>query len=692
MSQLSGSQFTVDEISKSGLNNNQVEENELEDEIIDNYEYEQIEEDEKQENNSTNKSIGKGEINNDNYEQSIPDKTIFSKITEDMYNKIVKNEKNEKTYNYEDFINDQFLANYSDKINNIENNQVINNFLNRNNQYIIDKNNCKNTIHNRIDQIKFFNLKKISNNQLDEKIKEFYHKQIEYSNKKKKEIEDLTKKINDEKEKEISNFGKPKINHINLDYLKKKVDYKFRNRTLSQNKNNNSYSYNNIESKKSNKMSDEKINNLVNKLHNEAKVLKLKISKSSDDFYKNKRKQINYTSKSSKIILFNKCIKQYQKEIKNIKSIPYSKNPIITFDEFKILLEHMHFINEDTEINKLKDIWKELTSYSSSNKKESDLILLFILCISGLYKIDIEENIKNTLNWINFRKYEKVIKKKKDFERKYSELRKNRNEFYNNLKSHKDKEYLQKKYYTEESQNIRYNSFDKITHSKRQKLTETYNLILKKRKNKIAELRNENEKKELKECTFNPITNKKKLDFHSSSANKYSIEKVMQKKLQKKSIENEKKKTNYTTLNNSNSSLNEKMFNEHPISQDYNVKQEIFRYQEARNLRKKINKQLNKGSNFNSSNTNLQREMCFGNEKNNNKDTFDKFYKIPKSKIKKEPLISFEIQIRNKTDILTYFRGDDPDKIVQKFVKKHNLTNESKRQIKKALEKKLELL
>ena len=134
------------------------------------------------------------------------------------------------------------------------------------------------------------------------------------------------------------------------------------------------------------------------------------------------------------------------------------------------------------------------------------------------------------------------------------------------------------------------------------------------------------------------------------------------------------------------------MFNEHPISQDYNVKQEIFRYQEARNLRKKINNQLNKGSNFISSNKNLQKEMCFGNERNNNKETFDKFNKIPKRKIQKEPLISFEIQIRNKTDILTYFRGDDPDKIIQKFVKKHNLTNESKRQIKKALEKKLELL
>ena len=693
MSQFSGSQFTVDEIAKSALNNNQLEENEIDDDIIDNYEYEQIEEDEKEEINSTNKSIGKGEINNDNYEQTIPDKTIFSKIAEDMYNKMMQNEKNhKKIYNYDDFINDQFLANYSDKINNIDNNQVINNFLTRNNQYIIDKNNCKDTINNRIDQIKFFNSKKFSNNQLDEKIKQFNNKQLEYSNKRKKEIEELTKKINDEKEKDKINYGKPKINHINLDYLKKKVDYKFRKRTISQNKNNNSSSFNTIESKKSNKLSDEKINNLVNKLHNEAKELKLKISKSSDDFYKNKRKQINYTSKSSKIILFNNFIKQYQKEIKNIKSITYSKNPIITFDEFKILLEHMHFINEDTEINVLKDIWKELTSYSSSNKKESDLILIFILCMNGLYKKDIEENIKKTLNWINFKIYEKFIKKKKDFEHKYSELRKNRNEFLHNLKTEKDKEYLQKKYYTEENQNYHHNSYDTITNLKRKKLSETYNLILEKRKNKIEELRDENEKKKLKECTFSPITNKKKLDFHTSSVNKYSIEKVMQKKLQKKSIENEKKKTNYTTLNNSNSSLNEKMFNEHPISQDYNYKQEIIRYQQARNLRKKINKQLNKGSNFNTSKTNLQKEMCFGNERNNNKETFDKFNKIPKRKIQKEPLISFEIQIRNKTDILTYFRGDDPDKIIQKFVKKHNLTNESKRQIKKALEKKLELL
>ena len=158
MSQFSGSQFTVDEIAKSALNNNQLEENEIDDDIIDNYEYEQIEEDEKEENNSTNKSIGKGEINNDNYEQTIPDKTIFSKIAEDMYNKMMQNEKNhKKIYNYDDFINDQFLANYSDKINNIDNNQVINNFLTRNNQYIIDKNNCKDTINNRIDQIKFFN-------------------------------------------------------------------------------------------------------------------------------------------------------------------------------------------------------------------------------------------------------------------------------------------------------------------------------------------------------------------------------------------------------------------------------------------------------------------------------------------------------------------------------------------------------
>ena len=693
MSNLNRNEITEDLLLKSISKKSQNEiENEDDENIIVNYEYEIIDEEEKEkeENNSTNKTLGKGDqTNNDVLTDKNIDKTIFSKIAEDMYNKIKLN--NNKSYNYEDFTNDQFLAFYSDKINNFENNQIIKNFLDRNKQYIIDKNNNKETINNRIDQIQFFNNKKYSQNQIEEKIKKFNEKQEIYKNKKKKEIEELSKKIYEEKKKNYQD--KPNINKTNLDYLKKKVEYKFRKRNLSQNnKNNTSFNNNNsvnITPKK--KMSDKEINNLVNKLHNEAKELKLKISKSSDDFYKKKKKNYNFTNKTSNKMLFNNLLKQYQKEIKNIKSISYIKNPIINFDEFKIILEHMHFINEDTEINVIKEIWKELTLFSPSNKKDSDLILIYILCLNNLYKNDIEDIIHKNLKWINFKKYDKLIKKRKDLENKYKELRQNRNEYYNNLRVQKEKENLEKKYNSLEYENQHISkSLDKYYESinlKRKKLSETYNIILQKRRNKIEELKDEKEKKTLKECTFKPKTNKNKIIFYSPNEKvNYSKEKKIKKNI------SEKEKSYGTTYHNTISSLNEKMFNENPISNDYNVQQEIYRYKQARYLKNKKNKELNIGNNYSYNNQILQKEMFFDNEKLKNKETFDKFHKINQNYLKKEPLITFEIQIRNKTDILNYYQGDDVEKIVMKFVKKHNLSNESKRQIKEALQRKIELL
>ena len=692
MSNLNRNEIKEDLLLKSISKKSQNEiENEDDENIIVNYEYEIIDEEEKEkeENNSTNKTLGKGDqTNNDILTDKNIDKTIFSKIAEDMYNKIKLN--NNKSYNYEDFTNDQFLAFYSDKINNFENNQIIKNFLDRNKQYIIDKNNNKETINNRIDQIQFFNNKKYSQNQIEEKIKKFNDKQELYQNKKKKNIEELSKKIYEEKKKNYQD--KPNINKTNLDYLKKKVEYKFRKRNLSQNnKNNTSFNNNNsvnITPKK--KMSDKEINNLVNKLHNEAKELKLKISKSSDDFYKKKKKNYNFTNKTSNKILFNNLLKQYQKEIKNIKSVSYIKNPIINFDEFKIILEHMHFINEDTEINVIKEIWKELTLFSPSNKKDSDLILIYILCLDNLYKNDIEDIIHKNLKWINFKKYDKLIKKRKDLENKYKELRQNRNEYYNNLRVQKEKENLEKKYNSLEYENQHISkSLDKYYESinlKRKKLSETYNIILQKRRNKIEELKDEKEKKTLKECTFKPKTNKNKIIFYSPNEKvNYSKEKKIKKNI------SEKEKSYGTTYHNTISSLNEKMFNENPISNDYNVQQEIYRYKQARYLKNKKNKELNIRNNF-SYNNQIQKEMFFDNEKLNNKETFDKFHKINQNYLKKEPLITFEIQIRNKTDILNYYQGDDVEKIVMKFVKKHNLSNESKRQIKEALQRKIELL
>jgi hypothetical protein len=212
MSNLNRNEITEDLLLKSISKKSQNEiENEDDENIIVNYEYEIIDEEEKEkeENNSTNKTLGKGDqTNNDILTDKNIDKTIFSKIAEDMYNKIKLN--NNKSYNYEDFTNDQFLAFYSDKINNFENNQIIKNFLDRNKQYIIDKNNNKETINNRIDQIQFFNNKKYSQNQIEEKIKKFNDKQELYQNKKKKNIEELSKKFMKKKKKII------KINQISI--------------------------------------------------------------------------------------------------------------------------------------------------------------------------------------------------------------------------------------------------------------------------------------------------------------------------------------------------------------------------------------------------------------------------------------------------------------------------------------------
>ena len=717
------SHFTVDEITKSLINE---DDNDNDNEIIDNYGYEPIEEDNekmknvfidnsfgnaepnnkenynemnkenenKNENNNEDKMINFNEnINNNNNEEkedkkinnnqdenlneniennNNPDKTIFSKIAEDMYLKIIQN--NKKIYNYEDFINDQYLAIYSDKINNCDNNQIIKNFLNRNKQYLIDKNTNKKTVEYRVDQLFNFNFKKYSPKQADKKIKHFNNKQIIYNNKKKKDIEELSKKLKEERLKDYLN--NPKINKNNLNYLKKKVKYDFKKRSnnLFRNKSNNKN-----ENIKNKKMSDKEINNLVNKLHNEGKEHKLKNSKSSDDFYKTKKIE-SYTNKSTNKMLFNNFIIQYQKEIKNIISISYSKNPIITFDNFKILLFHMHFINEDTEINLIKDIWKELTSFSPSNQKDSDLILIFFLCFNNLYKNDIEDLIKRTLKWIDFQKYNKLINKRKELEYKYKELRLNRNQYYIDLKNQKNKEYLEQKYSVEKDNNYS-KSVDKFINIKRKKLSESYNLILEEKRNKLEELRDENEGKLLKDCTFIPKINKNYKPLNHSKSNNVILKKNLDKK-----EENENQSLNYY-----NSNLNEKIFNKHPIVNDYSYQQEIFRYKNARNLRNERNNILFNSNNYKSSDFSLHKDMVFHNEKKFYKDTFNKFNTVNKS-MKKEPLISLEIQIRNKKDILNYYKNENVDKVVQKFVKKHNLTNESKRQIKEALEKRLELL
>ena len=217
----------------------------------------------------------------------------------------------------------------------------------------------------------------------------------------------------------------------------------------------------------------------------------------------------------------------------------------------------------------------------------------------------------------------------------------------------------------------------------RLKLSKSYNLILQERENKNAKLRSEHQEKELKECTFKPQLN----SYPKSLKNllKKNSDEVYKKSRNNNNINNEKdlKKLNSQERELENcsfhpnlTSLNKKIFDNNPLNNDIGVKKEINRIQNARNEQEM---KLKDKSNF------IQKNMVFENEKKTKYDTFDKFKKINK----REPLLTFEIKIRNKYEILDYYEGEDIVKVAELFVKKNNLTKESKKQIIEAIQSKL---
>ena len=130
--------------------------------------------------------------------------------------------------------------------------------------------------------------------------------------------------------------------------------------------------------------------------------------------------------------------------------------------------------------------------------------------------------------------------------------------------------------------------------------------------------------------------------------------------------------------------FNPRIFSSEPIEEDYNVKKQIVRYSKAREEKQKRERV-----------SSLQRKeekgMRFDNEVKKGKESFDKFNKripIKKKKIK-EPLLTFEIKIRNKVEILNYFEGEDIEEVANLFVKKNNLSSESRKQIINAIVDKL---
>ena len=172
---------------------------------------------------SKKKDIGKGKIVKKNINENLrpssnspktgnTQKSVFTRLSEQMFEKLLKNKGTENVYNYESFTNENFLTNYSNKFD-AKNKKLRKDFLSRNVKEIEKrKNNNKNneyTIQNKKREV-------MNNTQL----KIFLDKQKNYIDRKKENIESLKQKVETERTSKIRDIPLTNSNSNKIILLK----------------------------------------------------------------------------------------------------------------------------------------------------------------------------------------------------------------------------------------------------------------------------------------------------------------------------------------------------------------------------------------------------------------------------------------------------------------------------------------
>ncbi len=167
------------------------------------------------------------------------------------------------------------------------------------------------------------------------------------------------------------------------------------------------------------------------------------------------------------------------------------------------------------------------------------------------------------------------------------------------------------------------------------------------------------------------------------------------------SSQNDKKDKECTFYPKLISDFDENIFLDNPIKDDILTNNKVEQYEKARIQRKLID--FAKGNLIKmKNNENLMKEFNkkvqydnfkFGIERKTNKDTFDNFNDnkkyiniFPK---KETPLFTIEVKIKDKIELLDYYRNDDPVEITKKFCALHNLGESSNEKILAVIEEKL---
>ncbi len=241
------------------------------------------------------------------------------------------------------------------------------------------------------------------------------------------------------------------------------------------------------------------------------------------------------------------------------------------------------------------------------------------------------------------------------------------------------------------------------------KLEQTYNIIQQRHNNQIDKLQKQKIDNELKECTFNPnnkiINPSKSIEISNRLYNVCKKKKSVESMQSIITAQNDKKDKECTFNPKLISDLDENIFIDNPIKDDALTNQKVEQYEKARIQRKLIDFAQSKGGNLMmriKNNEELVKEFNnqpqyesfkFGIERKTNKDTFDTFNdnkKFSNFCPKKEtPLFTIEVKIKEKIELLDYYKNDDPVEITKKFCALHNLGESSNEKILAVIEEKL---
>ena len=658
--------------------------------------------------------------NHKNTSNSNTKKTIFTKLSEQMYNNILKNKDFQNIYDYESFTNESLLQKFnqvekkSHQINE-QNRKTIKDFIIRNEKKKTDKSKIVSPQTNKNKKIE-------SNKKIN--LDEFLTKQNKFTEKRRQTIEIMSKKIENERYKNMRE--KPLINSKSnqIIYAKKNTSEKKKDihsklyEEYSEKKKHRTIQSDDIDESKEKKL-PKKNNDIYKKLYENSKERSLSQRE-------NERKLLNQVSKSfvvnrnSNEILAQKFLKKYESEITINFNKKADDNFNLNFSEFLLLLNKIGFIiknysslnnyenNIEKEFQLSKEAWMIITGkniFDDNENISSHKFLIFFLCVLGLYDLNIIKKnfffiekknrfiepklikeITNTFRLFVNNEINTFLKKEK--------LNRSSISFIENIENtYTFKPKINEKIYKSKS-------FVNHLNESHISVVTGYDEYRKEREKSIENKKRKILENELKECTFFP-NNK---IFHRSKSVSISVsERLYSKNNKNEKSKNKDSKENiivndFTPIT---TSFDSKIFNNDLIQTDSDVIKRCELLSKMRKEKKLTEFLLSKGycPNKTEVNEKILREMnescpkdfVFDNENKNFKNTFSKFSKDKKRK-KKLTKFVFEMNIDNQKKKLIIHQNDNIDLKVKQFCNENNLDFQSKSKIISAIKEKFSFI